>query len=120
MTTSKKRAGRAKAAGVAAPRPRRTPVEDIAPEEQIVGAPFLGKVKSYDEARGEIALSLEEPLTVGDGIRVKSRHTDLSQRVERLRVGRRSVQSALPGESVLVEVADRVRPGDAVYKVRAA
>ena len=100
--------------------PRRTPVEDIAPEEQIVGAPLLGKVKSYDAKTREIALELEEALTVGDGVRVKGRTTDLIQRVERLRVGRRSVQSALAGELVLVEVADRVRPGDAVYKVRPA
>jgi hypothetical protein len=100
--------------------PRRTPVEDIAPEEQIVGAPLLGKVKAYDAKTREITLVLEEALTVGDGVRVKGRATDLIQRVERLRVGRRGVQSALAGETVLVEVADRVRAGDAVYKVRAA
>ncbi|MFI5347027.1 MAG: hypothetical protein ACHQ51_11700 [Elusimicrobiota bacterium] len=100
--------------------PRRTPVEDILPEEQIVGAPLLGKVRTYDAKSKEITLDLEEALTVGDGVRVKGRATDLIQRVERLRVGRRTVQSALAGETVQVEVADRVRPGDAVYKVRAA
>jgi hypothetical protein len=100
--------------------PRRTRVEDIAPEEQIVGAPLLGKVKNYDAKTREITLDLEEALTVGDGVRVKGRATDLIQRVERLRVGPRCVQSALPGETVQVEVADRVRSGDAVYKVRAA
>jgi hypothetical protein len=103
------------------PRPlRRTPVEDIAPEEQIVDAPLLGKVKAYDAKTREISLELEEALTVGDGVRIKGRTTDLIQRVERLCVARRAVQSALAGETVLVEVADRVRPGDAVYKVRAA
>lgn len=115
---SKKKA--AKAAPAAARAPRRTPVEDIAPEEQIVGAPLLGKVRDYDPKTREIRLDLEEALTVGDGVRVKGRTTDLIQRVERLRVGRRSVQSALAGETVQVEVADRVRPGDAVYKVRSA
>ena len=100
--------------------PRRTRIEDIAPEEQIVGAPLLGKVLAYDAKTREITLDLEEALTVGDGVRVKGRATDLIQRVERLRVARRSVQSALAGETVQVEVADRVRPGDAVYKVRPA
>jgi hypothetical protein len=100
--------------------PRRTRVEDIAPEEQIVGAPLLGKVRTYDAKTREITLDLEEALTVGDGVRVKGRATDLIQRVERLRVGARGVQSALAGETVHVEVADRVRPGDAVYKVRPA
>jgi len=100
--------------------PRRTRVEDISPEEQIVGAPLLGKVRGYDAKTREITLDLEEALTVGDGVRIKGRATDLIQRVERLSVGRRSVQSALAGETVQVEVADRVRPGDAVYKVRPA
>lgn len=118
VSNAKKKA--AKAPPVAARTPRRTPVEDIAPEEQIIGAPLLGKVLAYDPRTREIALDLEEPLTVGDGVRVKGRATDLIQRVERMRVGRRSVQSALAGEKVLVEVADRVRPGDAVYKVRSA
>jgi hypothetical protein len=98
----------------------RTPVEDIAPEEQIIGAPLAGKVRAYDPASREMTLLLEEPLSVGDGLRVKGKDTDLTQRVERLRVAGRSVQSALTGETARVEVADRVRPGDAVYKVRTA
>lgn len=116
-----KKKTKAKKRKLEAPRaPRRTPVEDIAPEEQIIGAPLLGKVLAYDADTREITLDLEDSVTVGDGVRVKGRTTDLIQRVERLRVGARSVQSALPGEKVRVEVADRVRPGDAVYKVRTA
>jgi hypothetical protein len=98
----------------------RTRIEDIAPEEQIVGAPLLGKVRAYDAKRREMTILLEESLTVGDGVRVKGRDTDLIQRVERLRAGGRAVQSALAGETAHIEVADRVRRGDAVYKVRAA
>jgi hypothetical protein len=97
---------------------KRTPVSDIAPEEQIVGAPLLGKVAAYDAKKREMTLSLEEPLSAGDALRVKGRETDLSQRVERLCVGGRCVQSAMAGETVAVSVADRVRKGDAVYKVR--
>lgn len=104
-----------------APKPKkvhRTPVSGIAPEEQIVGAPFLGKVKAYDAKKHEMTIRLEESVSTGDAVRVKGRDTDLSQRVERLVVGRRCVQSALSGETVACSVADRVRVGDAVYKVR--
>ncbi len=105
----------------AAPRvARRTPVEEIAPEEQIVGAPMLGKVAAYDARARTMTLTLEEALTVGDGVRVKGRTTDLTQRVERLSVEGRCVQSALPGETAAVDVADRVKIGDAVYKVRSS
>lgn len=97
--------------------PARTPVWDIAPEQQLVGAPLLGKVRAYAAKRREMTLRLEEPLSVGDTLRVKGKSTDLTQRVEHLRVGARAVQSALAGETVRVEVADAVRPGDAVWKL---
>ena len=97
---------------------QRTPVSGISPDEQIVGAPFLGKVRAYDAKKQEMTILLEEPISTGDALRVKGRETDLSQRVERLSVGKRCVQSALSGETVLCSVADRVRVGDAVYKVR--
>ena len=98
----------------------KTPVTDISPDEQIVGAPLLGKVREYDARKREMLLVLEEPLSNGDAMRVKGRETDLSQRAERLSVDGRCVQSAMAGESVRVTVADRVRKGDAVYKVRSS
>ena len=102
-----------------APKPlQRTPVSGISPDEQIVGAPFVGKVRAYDVKKHEMTILLEEPLSNGDAVRVKGRDTDLSQRVERLTVGKRCVQSALSGETVACSVADRVRVGDAVYKIR--
>lgn len=96
----------------------RTPASGISPDEQIVGAPFLGKVRSYDAKKHEMTIVLEVSLSAGDALRVKGRDTDLSQRVERLTVGKRCVQSALSGETVTCSVADRVHVGDAVYKVR--
>jgi|SRR5688572_30261199 hypothetical protein len=101
----------------ASPLPARTPVWDIAPEEQLVGAPLLGKVRAYDAKTGEMTLRLEESLSAGDTLRVKGRATDLTQRAEHIRVGKKTVQSALPGETAFVSVADAVRPGDAVWKL---
>lgn len=118
---SPKKATKKKAAKPAkpgpAPAPARTPVWDIAPEEQLVGAPLLGKVRAYDAKTGEMTLRLEEPLSAGDTLRVKGRQTDLTQRAERIRLGKKAVQSALPGETATVAVADAVRPGDAVWKL---
>lgn len=95
----------------------KTPITDITPEQQIVGAAFLGKVANYYSQLRVIAVPLEEPLAVGDTIRIKGHTTDLTQKVERLQVDRLPVQSASPGETVAIEVADKVRPGDAVYKI---
>lgn len=99
-----------------APAPK-TPVWRITPEQQIVGAVFLGKVRDYYSHVRAIALVLEAPLAVGDTIRIKGHTTDLTQKIERIELEHQSVQSAVSGEGVGIKVADRVRIGDAVYKI---
>ena len=101
----------------APPAPPKTPVWKITPEQQIVGAVFLGKVVDYYSQIGVVSLTLEAPLSVGDTIRIKGHTTDLTQPVEHMEVDHRSVASAAAGEGVGVKVADRVRAGDAVYKL---
>ena len=95
----------------------KTPVGDITPEQQIIGAAFLGKVQNFYSDLKVVTLVLEAPLCVGDTIRIKGHTTDLTQKVDCMQVEHLNVQSAAPGEPVAVEVADKVRPGDAVYKV---
>lgn len=117
MTTKKdKSSAKKKAAKPAADFPR-TPVADITPEQQIVGATFLGKISHYFSHLQVFGVPLEAPLAVGDTIRIKGHTTDLTQKVEHMQVDHLSVQSAAPGETAAVQVADKVRPGDAVYKV---
>lgn len=100
-----------------APAAPKTPVWRITPEQQIVGALFLGKVEDYYAHVGAISLVLEAALAVGDSIRVKGHTTDLTQKVEHMEVDRKSVATASPGEAVGIKVADRARAGDAVYKL---
>ena len=95
----------------------KTPISEISPDEHIVGAVFLGKVRKYAAKPPSLTVILEAALAVGDGIRVKGADTDLTQKVEHLSVGRQSVQSAVAGETAVVEVADSVKEGDAVYKL---
>lgn len=99
------------------PIPPKTPVWRITPEQQIVGAVFLGKVKDYYKKIEVISLVLEAPLAVGDTIRIKGHTTDLTQKVEHMEVNYAGVPGASAGEWVGIKVADRVRIGDAVYKL---
>lgn len=120
MKLSKRKSAPRRARSAAAARLKpipKTPVWQISPEEQIVGAPFLGKVKLYNGATGIITLVLEAALAAGDMIRIKGRLTDLTQRVERMKADGETVQSASPGETVAIHVANPARVGDAVYKV---
>lgn len=111
---SKKKAKPAKKKTPASPK---TPVWRITPEQQIIGATFLGKVLDYYSHAGVITLTLEAALAVGDAIRIKGHTTDLTQKVEHMEVERQSVQSAASGEGVGIKVADKARKGDAVYKL---
>ena len=111
---TKRKTSRKKSAAPALPK---TPICEITPEQQIVGALLLGKVTNYLPQIRVMTLLLEAPLAVGETIRVKGHTSDLTQRVERMQVDHQSVQSAVAGEAVGLEIADRVRPGDAVYKV---
>lgn len=117
-TTPKKKSARRKSgkklATLSVPK---TPVSEITPEQAIIGALFLGKVKEFFAKIGVATLVLEGPLAVGDTIRIKGHTTDLTQRVEKLQIEHEPVQSAAAGEAVAVLLADRVRPGDAVYKL---
>lgn len=97
--------------------PSKTPIWRITPEQQIVGAVFLGKVEDYYAKVGAVSLTLEAALSVGDMIRIKGHTTDLTQRVEHMEVDRQSVAGAAVGEGVGIKIADKVRIGDAVYKL---
>ena len=120
MTTKKNKSRPERAAGKGkppAPAVPKTPVADITPEQQIIGATFLGKVSHYFSHLHVFAVTLEAQLAVGDTIRVKGHTTDLTQKVEHMQVDHLNVQSAAPGEAAAIQAADKVRPGDAVYKV---
>ena len=120
MTMAKRASGRKKrrgAAGRAAAAPPRTPISEITPEQQIVGALLLGKVRHYFAKLNVMTLVAEAPLAVGDTIRVKGHTTDLTQRVERIELEHVGVPSVSAGEEIALAVADRVREGDAVYKL---
>lgn len=82
-----------------------------------MGAVFLGKVMNYYSHLGVATVVLEAPAAVGDMIRIKGHTTDLTQRIDSLQVKHESVQTASAGEGVGIRVADKVRAGDAVFKV---
>ena len=59
----------------------------------------------------------EGKLKVGDELHYKGATTDFTEVVESMEVDNNSVDEAGPGAMVGIKVAERVRPGDKVYKV---
>jgi len=81
------------------------------PEEQI------GTVSDFFAHPVVAAFQLTAPLKVGDKIHIKGHTTDLELILDSMQINNIDVKEAKVGDSVGVKVSERVRRGDAVYKV---
>ena len=81
------------------------------PEEKI------GTVSDFFARPVVAAIELEGALKVGDKIHIKGHTTDLEVVVESMQIHNAQVSEAKAGDGVGVKVPDRVRKGDAVYKI---
>ena len=82
------------------------------------GAPeqLIGEVTHYFPHVPVAVLKLDTELNVGDTIHIKGHTTDFVQTVESMQIEHQAIQSAGPGDDVALQVTDKVREGDKVYK----
>lgn len=78
----------------------------------------VGRVTHYFGRIGVAIVELSGELRLGDEIHIVGATTDFSQAVESMEVEHEKVEVARKGQSVGIKVAQRVREGDRVYKVR--
>ncbi len=100
----------------AAPAPVVPPPRPVAgPGETITE---IGRVTHYFGIPHAAVVEITSgELGVGDTIRIKGHTTDFSERITSLQVDHRPVERARVGDVVGLEVKDRVREHDLVYKV---
>jgi len=78
----------------------------------------VGVVTHYYEHVGACVVALDQgTLRVGDTIHVRGHTTDFYQRVDRLERDHAPVSTASVGEEVGVQVGQRVRPHDEVFRL---
>ncbi len=78
----------------------------------------VGQVFKYFAQPGVAAIELTEgALYIGDTIHIQGTTTDFSQELESMQIEHESVEGAEQGQSVGIKVAERVRPGDTVYRI---
>ena len=77
----------------------------------------VGQVTHYFDHISVAAITLTEPLRVGDTIHVLGHSTDFKQEVESLEIDREAVTEAKPGDDVALKVAQKVHAHDKVYKI---
>jgi len=78
----------------------------------------VGVVTHYfDRPHVAIVKMTAAEMKVGDQIHIKGAHTDLTETVSSMEVEHHKIPAAQPGDEVGLQVADRVRSGDKVFRV---
>jgi translation elongation factor EF-1alpha len=77
----------------------------------------IGKVTDFFAKPVVAGIQLSGALRIGDKIHVKGNSTDMVLTVKSMQIERVSVTEGKPGDIVGVEVPDRVRRGDKVYRI---
>lgn len=77
----------------------------------------IGKISDFFAKPVVAGIKLTGTLKLGDKLHIKGHTTDIETVVSSMQIDNANVQEAKAGDSVGIKVPDRVRPGDAVYKV---
>ncbi len=77
----------------------------------------IGKVSEFFARPVVAGIQLTASLKLGDRIHIKGHTTDIECTVESMQINNVDVKEAKAGDAVGIKVSDRVRRGDAVYKV---
>ena len=77
----------------------------------------IGKVSAFFAKPIVAGVDLTGELKVGARLHIKGHTTDLELSVDSMQIEGAAVTAAKVGDAVGIQVPDRVRPGDTVYKV---
>lgn len=77
----------------------------------------IGIVTDYFARPMAAGVHLTGALHVGDKLHVKGHTTDMELVVTSMQVNNNDVKEGKPGDDIGIKVPDRVRRGDAVYRV---
>jgi len=77
----------------------------------------VGKIAHFFSKISVAVVDLTATLSVGDRIRIQGPTTDFEQTVESMQIEHENVKTAKKGQSIGLQVKERVREKDTVYKV---
>ena len=80
----------------------------------------IGHVNGFFAHPSVAIVILTAPLNVGDVVYVKGQTTDFQQRVESMQLERQPIQQAQTGQSIGLQVSQRCRKHDVIYKLVAS
>jgi hypothetical protein len=78
----------------------------------------VGKVFAYFPKIGVAAILVtDDHVEIGDTLHFKGALTDFEQEIESMQIDKKEVDYVPAGKSVGIQVNDKAKPGDEVYKV---
>jgi putative protease len=77
----------------------------------------IGLITHYFDHVNVAAVTLTEPLRVGDTIHILGHSTDFQQKVTSLQIEHQAVNEAKPGDDVGMKVIQKVHAHDKVFKL---
>jgi translation elongation factor EF-1alpha len=79
-------------------------------------AEAIGTVTHYFGHLSVAAVQLDQPLKMGDRIRIHGHTTDLVQTVDSMQVDHQEIEQAGPGDDLAIKVDGHVREHDKIYR----
>lgn len=79
----------------------------------------IGKITHYYGNLSVGIIELSDMLKVGDTIHIKGHSEDFNQTVDSMQIEHAAVPEAKAGDTIGMKVAQKVHPGDKVFKVTA-
>ncbi|MDD5422294.1 MAG: translation elongation factor-like protein [Candidatus Omnitrophota bacterium] len=77
----------------------------------------VGVVDHFFDKISVCMVKLSDAVKVGDKIRIKGKASELVHDVSSMQIDRVPAQEAKPGDMISLKVDQKVRQGDAVYKI---
>ncbi len=78
----------------------------------------IGKVEKYFSHIPAAVIEITaDGLKIGDTIAIRGHTTNFEQKIESMQIEMDKIEEASAGQVVGIQVEDRARPGDKVYKI---
>lgn len=77
----------------------------------------IGKITHFFSKINVAVLQLSDEVRVGDEISIEGPSTNVRQKIDSMQIEHKNIDHAVSGQSIGLKVADKVREGDAVYKI---
>lgn len=95
--------------------PEESPLDETRRSE--VAEKLVGRVSHYYNRIGVAVIEVTDTIKVGDTIRIKGGIRDFEQTIDSMEIEHQKVEVATKGQSIGLQVVEKVRETDLVYKV---